>query len=236
MIFKTVLQWSIFHCVKAWFWRPVFLLATVGTVTNPLIKRPGVCTWRCATPQGGKWYYTYAWFLTGILVNWFVYSSHWGSLGFRCWVAGARPEQSPARVDVGAGWCGPVALIVAGWWVQVDLGEETASLVPGGGTATKWRGCYFRADKEFQLTVSVWWPASIRSTAMYTSTASVPGLIRTTAVTQTFSPDLSRLSWDTSSRRVYRWCCFCRQCSSDKIIFSPKLTRHLSSPTVVRWS
>ncbi|KAH0818631.1 hypothetical protein GEV33_004160 [Tenebrio molitor] len=53
-----------------------------------------------------------------------------------------------------------------------------------------------------------------------------------TAWRNSFATDLSRLSWDTKSRRVYRWCYLCRQCSSDQISLSPTLTRHLPSPTV----
>jgi hypothetical protein len=34
--FTIVLQWSIFHCVKTWFWRPVFFAcdSTVGLKKN----------------------------------------------------------------------------------------------------------------------------------------------------------------------------------------------------------
>jgi hypothetical protein len=32
-IFTTVLQWSIFHCINAWFWRPVFVFFLLATVS-----------------------------------------------------------------------------------------------------------------------------------------------------------------------------------------------------------
>jgi hypothetical protein len=93
-------------------------------------------------------------------------------VGFRCWVAGgqlrARPEQPPARIGVGAGCVGPVALI-------------------GDGDESRWRKrrlsppvMVLQMTKRFRY----WSSPLIRSTAIYSP--SVPGLIRTTGMTQTF--------------------------------------------------